>query len=155
MNDTPPFFSFPAPSPDKKTLEEGQELTPRFDHNGLLAVITTDANSGRPLMLAYMNEEALRLTLKTRIAHYYSRSRQAIWKKGEQSSHHQDVVDLHIDCDQDALWLAVHQHGPGCCHVGYSSCFYRKIEQGEDGQVRLVAVEDKAYVPDEVYGPKN
>lgn len=125
---------------------------PRFDDNGLIAVITTDAASGKPLMLAYMNDEALRLTIKTRIAHYYSRSRRLIWKKGEESGHHQDVVDIRVDCDQDALWLTVHQHGPGCCHVGYRSCFYRRVAQDEKGQTHLVTIENKTYAPDAVYG---
>ena len=150
MKDTISTTNISAPA-DKAALEEGNEFTPRLDHNGLMTVITTDAKTGAPLMLAYMNEEALRLTLETRIAHYFSRSRQAIWKKGEQSGHHQDVVDIRVDCDQDALWLAVHQNGPGCCHVGYRSCFYRRVTHDENGQVRLSVVEDKTYAPDKVY----
>lgn len=137
---------------DKALLEEGDRLTPRFDEKGLLPVVVTDAASGAPLMLAYMNAEALNLTLQTGIAHYYSRSRSAIWKKGERSGHHQDVVHIRIDCDQDALWMAVHQHGPGCCHVGHKSCFYRQVTHDDNGQTGLVTLGEKTYAPDDVYG---
>ena len=107
-------------------LERGETLAPRFDATGLIAAVTTDATTGEVLMLAWMNAEALRLTLDTGEAHYYSRSRQTLWKKGETSGQIQRVAELRIDCDQDAVWLKVHVQGDGgACHVGFRSCFYR------------------------------
>ena len=107
-------------------LERGETLSPRFDANGLIAAVATDATTGEVLMLAWMNAEALRLTLDTGEAHYYSRSRQTLWKKGETSGQIQRVSELRIDCDQDAVWLKVHVQGDGgACHVGFRSCFYR------------------------------
>ena len=107
-------------------LERGEIIAPRFDANGLIAAVTTDAHSGEVLMLAWMNAEALRLTLDTGEAHYYSRSRKSLWKKGETSGQIQKVEELRIDCDQDAVWMKVHVQGDGgACHVGYRSCFYR------------------------------
>ena len=112
-------------------LERGFVLAPRFDANGLIAAIATDAGSGEVLMLAWMNAEALRLTLETGEAHYFSRSRNALWKKGETSGQVQQVVELRVDCDQDAVLLKVHPQGDGgACHVGFRSCFYRVLEGG-------------------------
>ena len=115
----------------KAELERGQVLAPSFGPDGLIAAIATHADTGEVLMLAWMNAEALKLTLETGQAHYYSRSRQALWKKGETSGQVQLVVEARVDCDQDAVLLKVHPQGDGgACHVGFRSCFYRVIEDG-------------------------
>ncbi|MBC2886643.1 phosphoribosyl-AMP cyclohydrolase [Ochrobactrum sp. CM-21-5] len=120
------FFS--AQPSDKKTIEEGAVFMPRFDAAGLITAVVTDAQDGELLMVAHMNEEALRLTLETGIAHYWSRSRKTLWKKGETSGNLQNVVELRTDCDQDALWLKVRVTGDGpTCHTGRHSCFYRQV----------------------------
>jgi phosphoribosyl-AMP cyclohydrolase len=112
-------------------LERGETLAPRFDASGLIAAIAIDADRGEVLMLAWMNAQALDLTMRTGQAHYYSRSRPALWKKGETSGQVQTVVELRIDCDQDAVLLKVRPQGDGgACHVGFRSCFYRVIEDG-------------------------
>jgi phosphoribosyl-AMP cyclohydrolase len=119
------------PAGDKAALEHGSALTPRFDANGLIAAVATHAQTGELLMLAWMNAEALRLTLETGDAHYYSRSRQALWKKGETSGQVQKVRELRVDCDQDAVWIKVDPQGDGgACHTGARSCFYRVWEDG-------------------------
>jgi phosphoribosyl-AMP cyclohydrolase len=116
----------------KETLETGAVLAPRFDAAGLIAAVATDADTGEVLMLAWMNAEALDLTLRTGEAHYFSRSRQALWKKGETSGQVQVVAELRIDCDQDAVWLKVWPQGDGgACHTGARSCFYRVVENGK------------------------
>ncbi|MGH6987340.1 MAG: phosphoribosyl-AMP cyclohydrolase [Caulobacteraceae bacterium] len=121
---------FPT-APDKKSLERGRELAPRFDEAGLVAAVATNAVTGEVLMLAFMNAEALKLTLETGEAHYFSRSRGRLWRKGEESGQVQRVEEIRIDCDQDAVWLKVLPQGDGgACHVGFRSCFYRKIEAG-------------------------
>ena len=118
-------------APDTVAVEESAALTPTFNADGLIAAVATDATSGEVLMLAWMNAEALRLTLDTGIAHYFSRSRQALWKKGETSGQLQNVAEVRIDCDQDAVWLKVHVGGNGgACHTGHRSCFYRVVEDG-------------------------
>lgn len=107
-------------------------MTPRFDASGLIAAVATDAATGEVLMLAWMNAEALAKTLETGQAHYFSRSRQALWKKGETSGQIQTVTEIRTDCDQDALWLKVKVGGDGgACHVGFRSCFYRVIVDGK------------------------
>jgi phosphoribosyl-AMP cyclohydrolase len=112
----------------KAELEESGVFAPRFDANGLVTAIVTDAGDGLPLMVAHMNEQALALTLDTGIAHYWSRSRRQIWKKGETSGNLQRVVEMRADCDQDALWLRVEVAGDGVtCHTGARSCFYRGV----------------------------
>ena len=112
-------------------LERGHALTPRFDANGLIAAVAQHADSGEILMLAWMNAEALKLTLDTGEAHYFSRSRNALWKKGETSGQVQTVVEARVDCDQDAVLLKVRPQGDGgACHVGFRSCFYRVVEDG-------------------------
>ena len=122
--------SFPTAS-NTTELERGETLAPRFDTAGLVAAVTTHADTGEVLMLAWMNAEALRLTIDTGEAHYFSRSRQQLWKKGETSGQIQKVVELRVDCDQDAVWLKVHPQGDGgACHVGFRSCFYRVVEDG-------------------------
>jgi phosphoribosyl-AMP cyclohydrolase len=111
-------------------LERGQMLAPRFDASGLIAAVAVDADRGEVLMLAWMNADALALTIETGEAHYYSRSRQALWKKGETSGQVQTVVEIRIDCDQDAVLLRVRPQGDGgACHVGFRSCFYRVVEE--------------------------
>ncbi len=129
--------TFPAPGP-KADLEEGAVLSPRFGADGLITCVTTDATTGELLMVAHMNAEALAKTVQTREAWYWSRSRQELWHKGATSGQIQTVVEMRIDCDQDALWLKVKVAGDGgCCHTGRQSCFYRKIEV-TDGETRLV-----------------
>jgi phosphoribosyl-AMP cyclohydrolase len=117
-----------APPGDKASLEEGLVLSPRFDANGLVTAVVTDAEDGMVLMVAHMNAEALALTLETGIAHYWSRSRASLWKKGETSGNLQTVVDMRTDCDQDAIWLRVRVAGDNAtCHTGRRSCFYRVV----------------------------
>ena len=119
-------FTDPAPLTHEQ-LEEGTAFAPRFDAAGLVTVVTTEAGTNEVLMLAHMNAEALSLTLETGIAHYWSRSRGKLWKKGETSGELQEVVELRTDCDQDAIVLVVNQTGHGAaCHTGRKSCFYRR-----------------------------
>ena len=120
--------SFPEPTDDKAALEEGAVFSPRFDSNGLVTAVVTDAGDGALLMVAHMNADALALTIETGIAHYWSRSRAALWKKGETSGNLQQVVEMRTDCDQDAIWLRVNVTGHNAtCHTGRRSCFYRRI----------------------------
>jgi Phosphoribosyl-AMP cyclohydrolase len=145
-------MTFPAPSLDKARLEEGDVLSPRFDPNGLVTAIAVDAADGEVLMLAYMNAEALALTLETGIAHYWSRSRNSLWKKGETSGNLQHVEELRVDCDQDAVLLKVRVDGhDATCHTGRRSCFYRRAEAGPDGAVRLVTDSAPRFEPETVY----
>ncbi len=123
--------AFPIAS-DRASLENGAALAPRFDAAGLIAAVATDADTGEVLMLAWMNAEALALTIETGEAHYWSRSRQALWRKGETSGQVQRVAEVRIDCDQDAVWLKVRPGGDGgACHTGHRSCFYRVVVGGE------------------------
>lgn len=122
--------SFPSLS-DPAAIEHGVILAPAFDAHGLIAAVATHAETGEVLMVAWMNAEALRLTLETGEAHYFSRSRQALWRKGESSGQIQAVTEIRIDCDQDCVWLQVKPGGDGgACHTGFRSCFYRVIEDG-------------------------
>ena len=122
---------FFASAPDASALEEGDRLTPKFDAAGLVTAVATRAGSGELLMVAHMNAEALALTIETGVAHYWSRSRRALWKKGETSGQLQRVVEMRVDCDQDALWLVVEVAGDGgCCHTGRADCFYRVVPTG-------------------------
>ena len=115
-----------------EALERGGEIAPRFDANGLVAAIAQHADTGEVLMFAWMNAEALRLTLDTGVAHYWSRSRNALWKKGETSGQLQLIEEIRIDCDQDAVLLKVRPQGDGgACHVGFRSCFYRVVVDGK------------------------
>lgn len=125
-----------APPGDKAALEEGAALTPKFDADGLIPVIAQDADSGAVLMLAYMNAEALRRSIDTGQAWYWSRSRKAYWRKGETSGHTQTIVSLATDCDQDTILLKVRQIGPAC-HTNRPSCFYRTLVRGENGALTL------------------
>lgn len=139
---------------DKKQLEDGLEFSPKFDADGLIPALAMDATSKEPLMLAYMNEQSLRMSLEIGEAVYWSRSRQEIWHKGATSGHTQKIREIRTDCDQDAIILLVDQVGAGACHTGRNSCFYRKVEApGEDGMAKLSLItEDRAFDPDEVYG---
>lgn len=145
-----------APRLSVEQVEEGADLAPRFDADGLIPVVTTDAASGEVLMLGYMNAEALTRTIETGEAHYFSRSRQALWHKGATSGLVQKVVDMRIDDDQDAVWLSVDVAGSGAsCHVGYRSCFYRSIPTGRtpSPDLKLTFEEgEKTFDPKDVYG---
>ena len=144
-------FADPAPLTHEQ-LEEGTAFAPRFDAAGLVTVVTTEAGTNEVLMLAHMNAEALSLTLQTGIAHYWSRSRGKLWKKGETSGELQEVVELRTDCDQDAIVLVVNQTGRGAaCHTGRKSCFYRRAVVAQDS----VLLEDRGlprlFDPKDVY----
>ena len=135
-------------------VEEGHELAPKFDEHGLIPCVTTAANSGEVLMLGYMNVEALKKTILTGEAHYYSRSRKVLWHKGATSGLVQKIVELRIDDDQDAVWLRVVIPGDASCHVGYRSCFYRSIPTGAAGASGELKFEEsqKSFDPKKVYG---
>lgn len=156
MTDQPIQFQ---PRNSIEQVEEGVDLAPKFDDRGLITAVTTDATSGELLMQGYMNAEALRLTIATGEAHYYSRSRQTLWHKGATSGLVQKVVQLMIDDDQDCVWLRVDVAGGASCHVGYRSCFYRQIPvgpaadgQAEDGRLDLEFTDtEKVFDPEEVY----
>lgn len=140
---------------NRSEIEEGFTLSPKFDKDGLIPAIAADAATGDVLMLAYMNAEALSKTIETGEAHYWSRSRQEIWRKGATSGNTQQVADLRIDCDQDAILMLVKQKGGASCHVGYKSCFFRAIPTGEKLSENLTLEyreTQKAFDPDEVYG---
>ncbi len=122
---------------DKSELEHGTVLMPRFNADGLVTAVVQEATAGDILMLAHMNEEALQKTIETHKAHFWSRSRQELWLKGETSGNTLDVTELLIDCDQDAIVVKAHLRGNGACHTGVRSCFYRRIES-ENGSHRLV-----------------
>ena len=126
-------------------IEEGLELSPKFDANGLITAIAQDAKTGQILMVAYMNKESLELTIRTSRATYYSRSRKKLWKKGEESGHFQKVEQILVDCDQDCIVLKVSVDA-GQCHTGHQSCFYRAVENG-----KLKFIAKKVYDPKEVY----
>jgi len=135
-------------------VEEATELAPRFDRDGLLPVVTTDFDTGELLMHAYMNEEALRLTIATGEGHYWSRSRAQLWRKGATSGLVQRVREMRIDDDQDCVWLRVAVGGSGAsCHVGYRSCFYRRVPVGPEAGGDLAFTETtKTFDPQVVYG---
>jgi phosphoribosyl-AMP cyclohydrolase len=142
---------FAAPGSTKE-VEDGRALTPKFDADGLVTCVTTDARSGELLMVAHMNADALARTISTGDAWYFSRSRRTLWRKGEESGHTQRVVEMRIDCDQDAVWIKVEQMGPGACHTGRRSCFYRVVPVGKSGTVTLAFDGDKTFDPKSVYG---
>jgi phosphoribosyl-AMP cyclohydrolase len=135
-----------------QSIEEGLAFAPQFGADGLVTAVVTDATSGEVLMVAHMNKEALSKTIASGEAWYYSRSRKALWKKGETSGHVQRVIELRVDCDQDALWLRVEQIGEGACHTGRRSCFYRVVPLGKVGGVTLRFRDaEKAFDPQRVY----
>lgn len=131
-----------------RIVEEGLEFNPRFDSNGLITAVAQDAKTGEVLMVAFVNQAALDLTIQTGYATYFSRSRQRLWKKGEQSGHRQRVEQILVDCDQDCLVLKVTVDA-GQCHVGYQSCFYRALKKGTGKELEFVA--EKVYNPEETY----
>jgi phosphoribosyl-AMP cyclohydrolase len=134
-------------------VEEGLVLRPAFDAAGLVTCVTTDAASGDVLMVAHMNDEALRRTIESGEAWYFSRSRRKLWRKGESSGHVQRVVELRVDCDQDAVWLRVEQVGGAACHTGRRSCFYRAAVLGGGKQGALSVVDgERLFDPAKVYG---
>ena len=131
--------------------EEGLAFKPKFDASGLVTCVATDAATGDVLMVAHMNEEALRRTISTGEAWYFSRSRNALWRKGESSGQTQRVLEIRTDCDQDAVWIRVEQTG-AACHTGRHSCFYRRIESGTEGGAALSFVDaERLFDPGSVY----
>lgn len=146
----PPFTS--QAGQNKDTIELGTEFMPKFDKDGLIACIVTDADSGDVVMFAYMNAKSLSLSLETGEAHYWSRSRQELWHKGATSGNVQDIVELRTDCDQDAIWLRVRTRGATAnCHQGFKSCFFRAaIKQGEETKLEFKE-EKPLFNPNEVY----
>lgn len=142
---------FPKPGSTAE-VEEGLGFTPKFDADGLVTAVVTDVKTGDVLMVAHMNAQALSNSIRTGEAWFYSRSRQKLWKKGESSGHVQRIVELRVDCDQDALWLKVEQDGSGACHTGRRSCFYRAVPLGQTGNVKLeFRNADKTFDPNAVY----
>jgi phosphoribosyl-AMP cyclohydrolase len=140
-----------APPGAAADLEEGAALTPKFGPDGLITCVATDAASGAVLMVAHMNADALAKTIATGEAWYFSRSRGKLWRKGESSGHFQRVVEMRIDCDQDAIWIKVQQTG-GACHTGRRSCFYRAVPVGKGGAVTLEVRDGLSFDPAKVYG---
>tara|TARA_A100000164_G_scaffold339214_1_gene334071 strand:- start:278 stop:745 length:468 start_codon:yes stop_codon:yes gene_type:complete len=136
-------------------VEEGRFLSPKFDSQGLIPVITTDSKTGEVLMHGYMNSEALKKTIETKEAHYWSRSRKSIWQKGKTSGFIQKVIQIRIDDDQDSVWLRVDIGNGASCHVGYKSCFYRSIPLGKIDQSEKVEMKfeekEKKFDPEKVY----
>jgi len=136
-------------------VEEGKYLAPKFDENGLIPVVTTDFQTGDILMHGYMNKEALKKTIESKEAHYWSRSRNKIWRKGEVSGFLQKVKEIRVDDDQDSIWLSVDIGKGASCHVGYRSCFYRSIPLGKvkDGQnIKMTFKENKKiFDPKKIY----
>ena len=131
-------------------IEEGLSFQPRYDASGLVTCVATDARSGEVLMVAHMNDDALRKTIATGEAWYFSRSRRALWRKGETSGHVQRVLEMRMDCDQDAVWIRVEQ-SRAACHTGRHSCFYRKVT-GAEGGARLSFVDaDRLFDPGKAY----
>jgi phosphoribosyl-AMP cyclohydrolase len=137
-----------------KEIEEGLGFQPKFDSDGLITCVVTDVVSGDLLMVAHMNAEALRKTIESGEAWYFSRSRKKLWRKGESSGHGQRVVELRVDCDQDSLWVKVEQHGPGACHTGRRSCFYRAVPLGKSGAMLEFREQERTFDPKKVYDQK-
>jgi phosphoribosyl-AMP cyclohydrolase len=147
-----PAMSQPfAPRSDKRQIEEGLTFAPKFDGDGLIPALAMDAVTREPLMLAYMNEHSLRMTLEIGEAVYWSRSRKEIWHKGATSGHVQKILEIRTDCDQDALILLVEQVGAGACHSGRNSCFYRKVVDPAEPRLDWIH-EERAFDPASVYG---
>ena len=147
-----------APRGSTAEVEESRALAPKFDADGLLSCVATDAGSGDVLMVAHMNAQALAKTIETGEAWYFSRSRQELWRRGATSGHLQRVVEMRVDCDQDAVWIKVEQIGPGACHTGRRSCFYRGVplRSRPDGAVTLEFRDaEKTFDPQAVYANAN
>ena len=138
-----------------KEIEEGKYLEPKFDENGLIPVVTTDFQNGDVLMHGYMNVESLKMTIESKEAHYWSRSREKIWRKGQVSGFIQNVKEIRIDDDQDSLWMSVDIGTGGSCHVGYRSCFYRSIPLGKIKNPKEMEIEfkekKKIFDPKKIY----
>ena len=132
--------SFQSPSSNKSELEEGRAFTPRFDSAGLIPAIVSDEAGGGVLMFAYMNAEALRRTIASGEAHFWSRSRNALWRKGETSGNRLLVQELLTDCDQDVIWVKARLSGEAACHTGRPSCFYRRIRGEGEGAILEIIV---------------
>ena len=136
-------------------VEEGKILSPKFDQNGLIPVITTDDKTGEVLMHGYMNDLALKKTIETKEAHYWSRSKNTLWHKGQKSGFVQKVIDLRIDDDQDSLWMSVDIGNGASCHVGYKSCFYRSVPLGKIKDEKNIEMKfkekNKKFDPKKVY----
>ncbi len=150
------YFSFMFKKRDSVfEVEEGKFLSPKFDNQGLIPVVTTDCKTGEVLMHGYMNSEALKKTIETKEAHYWSRSRKSIWHKGKTSGFIQKVIQIRIDDDQDSIWLNVDIGNGASCHVGYKSCFYRSIPLGKIDKTENVEMKfeekEKKFDPEEVY----
>jgi phosphoribosyl-AMP cyclohydrolase len=131
-------------------IEEGLTFKPKFDASGLVTCVTTDAATSEVLMVAHMNDEALRKTIASGEAWYFSRSRNALWRKGESSGQVQRVVEMRVDCDQDAVWIRVEQTG-AACHTGRHSCFYRAVSAGEGGAKLAFVDAERLFDPKDVY----
>jgi phosphoribosyl-AMP cyclohydrolase len=141
-----------APRSSTEAVEEGLAFAPKFDADGLVTCVATDAKTGDVLMVAHTNAEALRRTIESGEAWYFSRSRKSLWRKGESSGHVQRILEMRVDCDQDAVWIKVEQGGPGACHTGRRSCFYRAVQLGKPGAATLEFRDaDKAFDPSAVY----
>ena len=138
-----------------KDVEEGKYLSPKFDENGLIPVVTTDFRTGELLMHGYMNDKALKKTIETKEAYYWSRSRKNIWHKGQVSGFIQKVKEIRIDDDQDSVWLSVDIGSGSSCHVGYRSCFYRSIPLGKIKDEEKLEIEfketEKTFDPAKIY----
>jgi phosphoribosyl-AMP cyclohydrolase len=152
LADTPIF----SPRGSTEEVEEGRALAPKFDADGLITCVATDARSGEVLMVAHMNAQALQKTIESGEAWYFSRSRKTLWRKGESSGHVQRVVEMRVDCDQDAVWIKIEQVGPGACHTGRRSCFYRTVLTGKSGAVTLEFRDgERMFDPKVVYKDKS
>ena len=138
-------------SADINEIEEGLTFQPKFDSSGLVTCVATDAGTGEVLMVAHMNDEALRRTIASGEAWYFSRSRNALWRKGETSGHTQRVLEMRMDCDQDAVWIRIEQSG-AACHTGRRSCFYRAVSAGESGPGLSFVDAQRVFDPAKVYG---
>ncbi len=153
-SDVPSASSLFSPRGSPQEIEEGRVFAPKFDAAGLITCVVTDAHSAEMLMVAHMNAQALARTMETGEAWFYSRSRRALWKKGETSGHVLRVAEIRVDCDQDVLWLKVEQAGAGACHTGRRSCFYRVVTRGAVGAPLTLEFRDdeRVFDPAKVYG---
>ena len=150
MPDRPAIFAQRGPADE---IEEGRAFAPKFDADGLVTCVATDVRTGEVLMVAHMDAQALQKTIATGEAWYFSRSRRTLWRKGESSGHVQRVREMRLDCDQDAVWIKVDQDGPGACHTGRRSCFYRVVPLGQTGSIRLEFRDaERTFDPNKVYG---